>query len=74
MQKMPRFIIPPSLLTSKWNICIARGLRTMILTSCVLSARATAAMGTITDDFPCPMFSCMTEFDPEEGDTISLQI
>jgi hypothetical protein len=28
-------------------------------------------MGTITDDFLGPIFSCITEFDPEYGEIIS---
>lgn len=67
-------ISPPSLLFSSTNICSKSALNTTTLLSILPFANVAATIGTITEDFPRPIFNCMIEFDPDCGAIISRAI
>lgn len=50
-----------------WNICRDCGFATMTRTSCDPSARAEITMGTMTEDLPSPILSCITAFRSSRG-------
>lgn len=58
---------PPSFDINIWSICFDCDLATRTLTTREPSASAAATIGTMTDDLPSPMFSCMTACESQGG-------